>query len=88
MPTPVRVEYVCDRCLHAVYADDDAPRPVCPRCGIKLTPDADTSTSSTRRQKAAPFRNRVSAPRPDMPRASPGSALQGVQAVGRGKGGP
>lgn len=36
-----KIEFVCERCLHAVYALDTDPTPRCPRGHGRLTPDSD-----------------------------------------------
>ena len=37
----VMVEFVCERCLASVQIPDDARRPICARCGIRMLPDSD-----------------------------------------------
>jgi hypothetical protein len=36
-----KIEFVCERCLFAVYALDTDPVPTCPRGHGRLTPDCD-----------------------------------------------
>jgi hypothetical protein len=63
-----RIEFVCAVCLHSAYALDIDPRPRCPRCLIRMTPDSDepprrANKGATRRPVGRPPQPATGRPR-------------------------